>query len=159
MLLNYEDDRFMATTSARPSLPVMGVAYGAMARIFSDVLIGPGYRLNRLTSPDEMGEDYEKAPIGRLAVKFQYHMSPNALFKQETSTEASLSGSGKTVTTSVTSVQADLVGAFALKVSYKLTNITHQPPNIKRHRYRDLIHPAVFILIPGCGGWVRSRLL
>ncbi len=128
--LDYDHDRF----SGYQYRASVAVGYGwrlwQQGEDFWDVSFGPGYRYSRLEAPDYRGDLVQESPIGRFALRLQYHISPHAQFKEEMNTQIS-ARTGEAVSQITTSLQANLEGNFALKVSYKVENDSQTPPGVK----------------------------
>jgi len=128
--LDYDHDRF----SGYEYRASVAVGYGwrlwQRGEDYWDFSIGPGYRYSRLQTPDYQGNLVQESPIGRVALRLQYHISPHAQFKEEMNTQVS-ARTGEAVSQSITSLQANLEGNFALKVSYKVENDSQTPPGVK----------------------------
>lgn len=93
---------------------------------FFDASAGLGYRYNRLDVADVDGNISENSAIARLAAKFEYKVSANALFRQELNTEIGLS-QHNTISESVTSLQANVMDNLAMKVSYRIKYTSDAP--------------------------------
>ena len=128
--LDYDHDRFSGYRYRASAAVGYGWRLWQRGEDFWDLSFGPGYRYSRLQEPDYRGNIVQQSPIARLALRFQYHISPHALFKEEMNTQVS-TRTGEAVSQTTTSLQANLEGNFALKVSYKVENDSQTPPGVK----------------------------
>jgi len=126
---NYEDDRF----SGYDFQSSVTTGYGNRVwqpseDTFLQLSIGAGYRFNKLEEVDpETGSRDEDQAIARFAGRFDFELSENALFRQELSAETGLE-ENNTISESITSVQANLIGELALKLAYRVKHTTDAPP-------------------------------
>ncbi|MDF0749814.1 DUF481 domain-containing protein [Marinobacter sp. 71-i] len=123
----YEDDRF----SGYDFQSSLTTGYGNRVwqrgeRSFLDLSVGGGYRFNRLEEPEADGNQEEEEAIARLAGKFDYALSENALFRQKLSTEIGLS-ENNTISESETSIQATVVGNLSMKAAYLVQHVSDEP--------------------------------
>lgn len=128
--LGYENDRFSGYNYRASFAAGYGWRLWQNGQDFFDVSSGPGYRYSRLTEPDPDGRTVQQSPIVRFALEYQYHLSPDITFKQNMNTEISFH-SGQSVSSSTTSLQSNLIGNFALKVSFALQNTSPTPADIR----------------------------
>lgn len=124
---SYDDDsfsgfEFQATATAGYGRRLWQVGDGNHL----DASIGAGYRFSRFDQPDPDGRTREEDPIGRLAVNFRYELSPTATFRQDLETEVSVDDA-ESISKSVTSLQANLVGSLAMRASYTLERVSDVP--------------------------------
>ena len=89
-----------------------------------DLEIGPGVRLFK---PDGLSSDEEA--ILRLSAKYWWQISPNSKFTQELTSDV---GEEITSTKSVTGIQADIIGALAMKFTYTIRNKTKVPVDTEK---------------------------
>lgn len=128
----YDDDRFSGYDFESSATAGYGNrVWQRGERSFLDLSIGAGYRYNKLEELNDDGEDAEKEGIGRLAGKFDYALSDNALFRQKLSTEIGLN-EGNRVSESETSLKASIVDNLSMKVAFRVKNVS-QAPDDKKH--------------------------
>lgn len=128
-LLKQERDRFSGfsyqTTGA--------IGYGY--RVFTDkalkahIEVGPGYRRDKIKDTGVTEEEW----IARLAGKLQWMISPDVQLVQEISAEP---GQDNSVYESETSLESQVIGALATKLSYSLT-YTDKVPDDKVNTDRE----------------------
>lgn len=85
-----------------------------------DIEAGVGYRRSELDDnsyPDDYGSEDEGEGIVRLASLYKWQLSDTAEFSQLLGTEA---GSDNTISKSETALTADIIGALAMKLYYKV---------------------------------------
>ncbi|TVP55311.1 MAG: DUF481 domain-containing protein [Halomonadaceae bacterium] len=126
---SYDDDsfsgfQFQASATAGYGRRVWQLSDGT----YFDASIGAGYRFSRFDMADPDGRTREEDPIGRLAANFRYELSPTATFRQDLETEVSLDDA-ESISKSVTSLQANLVGSLAMRLSYTLERVSDVPVN------------------------------
>ncbi|EKE67774.1 DUF481 domain-containing protein [Gallaecimonas xiamenensis] len=129
---SYEDDRFsgydfQASTSTGYGNRFWELEDGS----FFDASAGLGYRYNKLQERNDDGDSAEKEAIARLAAKFEYKLSENSLFRQELNSEIGLDESN-TITESVTSLQANVMGNLAMKISYRVKYTSKVPDDTEK---------------------------
>jgi putative salt-induced outer membrane protein len=116
---DYEDDRF----SGYDYKTTYSVGYGRKVidtdTIKFDIEIGPGYRYDKL----EGGETEDEA-IARGYAMFNYKFSKSVSFQQDLTV---VTGSSNTNTKSITALKTQIIGALAMKVSFKVDNNTDVP--------------------------------
>lgn len=116
---DYEDDRF----SGYDYKTTYSVGYGR--KIIDsdttkfDIEIGPGYRYDVL----EGGETEDEAILRGYAM-FNYKFSESVSFQQDLTV---VTGSSNTNTKSITALKTQIIGALAMKVSFKVDNNTDVP--------------------------------
>lgn len=129
--LDYDHDRFSGFIYRASAAVGYGWRLWHQGDNFWDLSLGPGYRYSRLQSPDYRGDLVQQSPIGRLALRFEYHFTAHSSFKEEMDTQIS-ARTREAVSRSTTSLQANLEGNFALKVSFKVEDDSQTPPGVKR---------------------------
>lgn len=122
---SYEDDRFSGYDYQATVAAGYGRRLFETERFLMEAEIGPGYRYSRL---EESGETEGEA-ILRAYTLFSADLTETSAFKQELSVEA---GSDRTVTTSISSVQADIMGALSMKASYTLEHTSSVPEDTEK---------------------------
>lgn len=128
--LSYESDRFSGYNYRSSAAAGYGRRFWQRGPDYFDVSAGPGYRYSRLSSPDVEGRTIQQSPIARFALDYQYHLSPDVIFKQSMNTEVSFN-SGQSVSSSTTSLQSNLISTFALKAAFSLQNTSPTPSGIR----------------------------
>ncbi|WP_097458591.1 DUF481 domain-containing protein [Mangrovitalea sediminis] len=128
--LGYESDRFSGYNYRSSAAAGYGRRLWQRGPDYFDVSTGPGYRYSRLSAPDAEGRTIQQSPIVRFALNYQYHLSPDVIFKQSMNTEVSFH-SGQSVSTSTTSLQSNLINTFALKASFSVQNTSPTPSGIR----------------------------
>ncbi|ROQ23443.1 DUF481 domain-containing protein [Gallaecimonas pentaromativorans] len=101
---------------------------------FFEASAGVGYRSNEIdrdSSDYQEGDESDRGAIGRLAAKFEYHLTDTSLFRQELNTEIGLED-GNSITESVTSLQANVMGNLAMKVSYRIKYTSDVPADTEK---------------------------
>ena len=116
---SYEDDRFSGYDYQTSFSAGYGRQLFKTERMLMEIEAGPGYRYNRLDD----GKTEEEV-IGRGAALFSVQLSEGASFKQELSVEA---GKDQTVTKSISSVKAQIVGALSMKASFTAEHTSTVP--------------------------------
>ena len=89
-----------------------------------EVEVGPGYRFSSVREAGD-GDDDKEATF-RGAGMFNYKITDKTSFQQNVSVEI---GSETTITKSVTALQAQIVGALAMKTSFTLKHNSVPPMN------------------------------
>ncbi|HET8849695.1 MAG TPA: DUF481 domain-containing protein, partial [Marinobacter sp.] len=123
----YEDDRF----SGYDFESTLTTGYGNRVwslgeRSFLDLSAGVGYRYNKLEMVNDQGEDTEEEAIARFAAQFDYELTANSLFRQKLSTEVGLD-ENNTISESVTSLQATIVGSLSMKAAFRVKHVSDAP--------------------------------
>ena len=90
---------------------------------------GVGYRYNKLQQVNAEGDDVEDEAIARLAARFDYALSDNALFRQKLSTETGLD-ENNTISESETSLQSNIVGNLSMKAAFRVKYVSDAPEGI-----------------------------
>lgn len=124
---SWEDDRF----SGYDFQSTVSTGYGNRIwrtgeRSFLDLSAGIGYRYNKLEAVNAQGEDAEQDTIARLAARFDYALSENALFRQKLSTEIGLD-ENNTVSESETSLRSNILGSLDMKVAFLVEHESDPP--------------------------------
>lgn len=114
----YDDDRFAALDYRISAVSGYGRRTWRRGERYLDLSMGLGYSVTRYDTPtgSRLDENIDGV-VSRIAVELVYPVSINAEFRQQASTEVSLSNFEST-SLSITSLQADVGRSFALKVSY-----------------------------------------
>lgn len=107
---SYEDDRFSGYDYQTSFAAGYGRRLFKTNRMLMEIEVGPGWRYNRLNDGGE-----EKEAIIRGYALFSTKLTEGATFRQELSVE---SGSDQTVTKSISSVKAQVIGNFSMKAAY-----------------------------------------
>lgn len=126
---DYENDRF----SGYDYKTTYSVGYGRKVidsdTTKFDIEIGPGYRYDRTSAYREdnvfIDEEAEDELILRGYAMFNYKISKAVSFQQDITV---VTGSDNTNTKSVTALKSQIVGALAMKVSFKVDSNTDVPP-------------------------------
>lgn len=123
----YEDDRF----SGYDFESTLTTGYGNRVwslgeRSFLDLSAGVGYRYNKLERVNDQGEDTEEEAIARFAAQFDYELTANSLFRQKLSSEVGLD-ENNTISESVTSLQATIVGSLSMKAAFRVKHVSDAP--------------------------------
>jgi putative salt-induced outer membrane protein YdiY len=122
----YDDDRFSGYDYQA------SIAGGYGRRILNDeirqweVEIGPGYRFSKVED-DTTADDSEEA-ILRLFTQYEWKYSDTGLFSQTVNIEA---GVDNIISKSTSAVKVQIIGAFALKLSYSIKYSEEVPPENK----------------------------
>lgn len=126
----YDDDRF-ASLDYRVSA-VSGYGRRAWQRgdRYLDLSAGLGYSVTRFSVPTETQNEAVNGVISRLALDLVYPLSINAEFRQQASTEVSLS-TRESTSQSITSLQANVNQSFALKLAYIVERDSEVPEGVK----------------------------
>jgi putative salt-induced outer membrane protein YdiY len=128
----YEDDRFSGYDFESSATTGYGNrVWKRGKRSFLDLSVGAGYRYNKLEMTNAEGEDAEKEAIARLAAKFDYALSDNALFRQKLSTEIGMDESNR-ITESETSLRANVVGNLSMKAAFRVKHVSKVPANTEK---------------------------
>jgi putative salt-induced outer membrane protein YdiY len=121
---SYEDDRF----SGYDYQATVAAGYGRRLlqteRLLMEVEAGPGYRYNRLQAGGK-----EESAILRAFALFTAKLTETSTFKQELSVET---GSDQTVTESLTSLQAGIIGALSMKAAFTLEHTSTVPEGTEK---------------------------
>lgn len=113
----YDEDRFARLDYRVSAVSGYGQRVWQQGERYLDLSAGLGYSVTRFDAPTPNLDQEVNGVISRIALDLAYPISINALFRQQVSTEVSLSNSQNT-SLSITSVQANVGRSFALKVSY-----------------------------------------
>lgn len=113
----YDDDRFASLDYRVSAVSGYGRRVWQRGDRYLDMSAGLGYSVTRFSAPTDSEDDAVNGVISRLALDLVYPISINAEFRQQASTEVSLSTSEST-SQSITSLQANVGRSFALKVAY-----------------------------------------
>ncbi|HTN35069.1 MAG TPA: DUF481 domain-containing protein [Marinobacter sp.] len=100
-------------------------------RSFLDLSVGAGYRYNKLDEVNADGDDAEEEAIIRLAAKFDYALSENALFRQKLSAEIGLDENNR-ITQSETSLKTNIVGNLSMKAAFRVKHASQVPDDKKK---------------------------
>ncbi|WP_115717288.1 DUF481 domain-containing protein [Gallaecimonas mangrovi] len=101
---------------------------------FLELSAGLGYRSNEVDKDSddyEEGDESDRGVITRLAGKFEYDISKTAIFRQELSTEVGLEDGGS-ISKSITSLQANIIGSLAMKLSYTIQYSSQVPTDTEK---------------------------
>lgn len=124
---SYDDDRFSGYDYQSSATAGYGNrVWQRGEESFLDLSAGLGYRYNKLREANAEGDEVEDGAVARLAGQFDYELTPTSLFRQELGTEIGLEESN-TLTTSVTSIQANFLADLALKAAYRLEHNSDAP--------------------------------
>ncbi|WKE65130.1 DUF481 domain-containing protein [Gallaecimonas kandeliae] len=128
---SYDDDRFSGYDYQLSTSTGYGNRFWETDEgSFFEASGGLGYRYNRFNEADVNGDMSEQTAIARLAAKFEYKLSATSLFRQELNSEIGLSQSNA-ITESVTSLQANVMGNLAMKVSFRVKYSSNAPDDAK----------------------------
>ncbi len=116
---DYEDDRFSGYDYKTTYSTGYGRKVIASDTTKLDIEIGPGYRYDVL----EGGESLDEA-ILRAYAMFNYKFSDAVSFQQDLTV---VTGSDNTNTKSVSALKSKIIGAMAMKISFKIDNNTDVP--------------------------------
>jgi putative salt-induced outer membrane protein len=116
---DYEDDRFSGYDYKTTYSAGYGRKLIATDTAKLDIEVGPGYRYDVL----EGGETEDEAILRGYAM-FNYKFSESVSFQQDITV---VTGSDNTNTKSVSALKSRIVGALAMKVSFKVDNNTDVP--------------------------------
>lgn len=123
-LINYDNDRFSGY-NYRTSI---SLGYGRRviddSTLWLDLEGGPGARFSELDS----GENQDEF-IVRLAGDLGWKIGETSQFEQELSSDI---GEDATITRSVTSLSAQIVGSLAMKLAYTLRHTSEVPADIEK---------------------------
>lgn len=86
--------------------------------------LGPGYRYDKLRTGGS-----EEAAIFRVSGRFSLQLTETAAFSQDLSVET---GEDKTVTQSISAINAQIVGALAMKFSYTVDRQSNVPADTEK---------------------------
>lgn len=92
---------------------------------YLEVSAGVGYRSYKIDENNTTDES-QNTPIVRVSMTYNKQLSKTALFKQELSTEVG-TDNGTAVNESITSLQANIVGNLAMKLSYTVDYASKVP--------------------------------
>ncbi|MFP4533354.1 MAG: YdiY family protein [Desulfobacterales bacterium] len=120
----YEDDRFSGYDYQTSVSAGYGRRVFKTERMLLEMEIGPGYRYNKLDS----GGDEEEAILRGYAL-FTSKLTQNSSFKQELGVET---GADQTVTKSVSSVKAQVIGALSMKAAFTLEHTSSVPADTEK---------------------------
>jgi len=122
--INYENDRFAGYQYRTTEV----IGYGR--RVINkdaatlDLEAGPGARQTKFLSGDSKNE-----AIGRASAMFAWKLSKTATFTEDLSSDI---GQDSTISESVTALKAQVIGNLAMKVSYKVRNVSKVPIGTKK---------------------------
>ncbi|MBK9130088.1 MAG: DUF481 domain-containing protein [Gammaproteobacteria bacterium] len=122
-LLNYEDDEFSGYDYRASETLGYGRRLVQNESITLNAEAGLGARQDKVSDTG----DSENDGIVRLAGLLEWRISPSAKFAQELETE---SGGGLTVTRSLSTLSAQVVGNLAAKFGVRVTHTSDVPPGI-----------------------------
>lgn len=122
----YDNDDFSGYQFQASTAAGYGRRLWSQGESYFDLSAGLGYRYSKYETTDPEEGDASEDPIGRLAGDFRYQLSETAHFRQEAETEVSLDD-GDAISRSVTSLQANLNSALALKLSYTVEHDSNPP--------------------------------
>lgn len=122
----YDDDRFARLDYRVSAVSGYGRRIWQRGDRYLDLSAGLGYSVTRFDGPTPNLDQEVNGVITRLALDLTYPISINAEFRQQVSSEISLSTSQST-TLSISSLQANVGRSFALKVSYILERDSEVP--------------------------------
>lgn len=126
----WEDDRFSGYDFESTATTGYGNrVWQSGERSFLDLSAGVGYRYNKLQQVNAEGDDVEDEAIARLAARFDYALSDNALFRQKLSTETGLD-ENNTISESETSLQSNIVGNLSMKAAFRVKYVSDAPEGI-----------------------------
>lgn len=120
----YEDDRFSGYDYQTSVSAGYGRRVVKTERMLLEMEIGPGYRYNRLNGGGE-----EEEAILRGYALFTSKLTENSSFKQEVSVET---GADQTVTKSISSVKAQVIGALSMKASFTAEHTSSVPADTEK---------------------------
>ncbi|MEL0612430.1 DUF481 domain-containing protein [Marinomonas arenicola] len=92
---------------------------------FLETSVGVGYRRNQLETGTEEAI-FDRGVITRFALKYMKKLSASSAFRQSLTTQVNLEHLG-TVTESISSLQANIVENFAMKLSYRVQYSSKAP--------------------------------
>lgn len=95
-----------------------------------DATLGAGYRYSKFDERDPEHGSQREEPIGRLAADFRYDLSKTAQFREELESEIGLD-EGDSVSRSVTSLQANINSALAMRLAYTVEHDSNPPADNK----------------------------
>ena len=120
----YEDDRFSGYDYQTSVSAGYGRRIFKTDRMLLEMEVGPGYRYNRLNDGGE-----EQEAILRGYVLFTSKLTENSGFRQELSVET---GADQTVTKSISSVKAQVIGALSMKASFMAEHTSSVPEDTEK---------------------------
>lgn len=134
-LLGYESDKFNGYKYQ--SSIAIGYGYKALDEksVWLNLEAGPGGRFSKLDSGEQQNE-----VTALLAGRFGWQISDNALFEQDLSSEI---GEDTTITRSRTALTANIIGSFAMRLSYRIRYNSEPPPETK-HRDTEALASLVY---------------
>jgi len=128
----YDDDYFSGYEFQASTAAGYGRRFWQEGDSYFDASLGAGYRYSRFRIEDpETGDSRREEPIARLAATYRYAFSPTARFRQDLETEVGLDDA-ESISKSVTSVQANLMGSLAMRLSYTIERQSEVPVNTKK---------------------------
>ena len=131
MRAQYDNDdfsgyQFQASTSAG-----YGRRLWADGESYLDTELGAGYRFSKFEQRDPEEGSERESPIARLALDFRYKLSETAQFREELESEVSVDD-GDSVSRSVTSLQANINSALAMKLAYTVEHDSNPPAGTEK---------------------------
>lgn len=123
----YDDDRF----SGFDYQATFAAGYGRRLlnneSMHWDVEVGPGYRISKVD--DNLSSEDSDEVILRLFTNYSWNISETTTFSQSANVE---SGADNTISKSVTALKLQVIGNFAVKLSYTV-KYTEEVPNDNKH--------------------------
>ena len=124
VMVNYENDRFTGYSYRVSETVGYGHRIVNQPDLTLGLEIGPGARQSKLSTGASESEF-----IVRVAGNAEWKISETAVFTENLSAE---SGELSTLTRSVTALSAQLVGAFAMKLSFTAQHTSRVPVSVKK---------------------------
>jgi len=122
--LNYENDRFAGYQYRTTEVVGYGRRVINKEALTLELEAGPGARQTKFTDGDSNSET-----IGRASAKLAWKVSKTATFTEDLSSDI---GQDSTISESVTALKAQVIGNLAMKVSYKVRNVSKVPIGTKK---------------------------
>jgi len=126
----YDDDSFSGYEFQASASGGYGRRVWEESESFLDTSIGAGYRYSRFDVPDADEGKRREEPIGRLAANFRYKITPTSSFRQELESEVGMDD-GESLSKSKTSLQANLMGSLAMRLSYTVERDSNPPEGVR----------------------------
>jgi len=126
----YDDDSFSGYDFQASASGGYGRRVWQESESYLDTSVGAGYRYSRFSEPDEDEGRRREEPIGRFAANFRYSITSDSTFRQDLETEVGLDD-GESLSKSVTSLQANLMGSLAMRLSYTLERDSNPPEGVR----------------------------